>query len=749
MDYHRRSPTPYPPNPQTGAVSAYADRDDYPGQGPYGLAGDPYPPPSGPPHDPPQRAMPAKKVRTTLGRARPERYRQVPLDPNARFAAALRPGSLPAGGVWVADPLDDPPPAPTGRRAPLLHLRPLVARESPWYRALFAIVALFISAGFLVTLLQFFAPADPGAEAHAHLLAGRLIAEQGAPRLVPDDPFAFVGEYWVATGNVAAGRDGAAQQVLYPRLAPGLGVIHAGVHRVAPSEQHALQWSHLVVPVAAALVVLATFYLCRFAAGSFLGMLAMLAMAAGGLLLWESSQPSAIVSLALATWGMVLLVGWWRCGYLVLGLLAGLLLGCAATVRYAEALLVMPLALVCLFAWQWRRPLASGWRVLIPLIGWAAPVAALLVFNQRTLGAWSGHHLAGDLAAFDPDNISANWPRLAEQVAAGGLHFVIPLGLVGLLALVARRPPIGLTLLAWVLLPILACLSFGPETAADSMASRGVNYLPWILGALPPVLFGGAYLLRRVLYAPSDSAPQLVEAQDPYTGQPVAMLVDPPTPLWRSLASPLAAGLVAAAAVGIGARALADDSTETGPEALHLRSANLAALGWFVRQNVPDGSVIFVEAPATAAPGQALHHLDVAGDYAVYDAGIFSPRFLRRLSAPEGDASVPLLRYEHLRPAYEGLREPELAEIVRRIANEALDADREVYLLMNDVEARRFAQSHFLRGYETRTVATFHEWGPPERPDGAQSLARPGEWSLVRVTREAPVTPALPGRAEV
>src|SRR5690606_13482973 len=164
-------------------------------------------------------------------------------------------------------------------------LRPLVAREAAWYRALFAVVALFISAGFLVTLLQFFAPADPGAEAHAHLLAGRLIAEQGSPRLVPDDPFAFVGEHWVATGAVAAGRDGAAQQALYPRLAPGLGLIHAAIHRVSSGDQQALQWSHLVVPVAAALVVLATFYLCRFAAGSFLGTLAMLAMAACGLLL--------------------------------------------------------------------------------------------------------------------------------------------------------------------------------------------------------------------------------------------------------------------------------------------------------------------------------------------------------------------------------------------------------------------------------------------------------------------------------
>jgi hypothetical protein len=702
--------------------------DPYAPASPYGLADETPPPPAG---------KPARKVRTTLGRAQGQKQRRRPIvavDPNARMVSAFRPGALPGGNVRVLDE----PPAPiqttlVRRPASLAYLRPLTAREHWAYRLLFSTVALAFCAAFLLGSLLFWAPAGTGADQHAQLVAGRLLAEQGTVVLAPTEPFAFVGEGWIATGEIKLTDAGAAVQEYVPRHPLGPAFLYAGLFRLAPDAEQGFVWAHLVTPISAALAVLATFFLGRFAGGSFLGALAMLAMAAGVLLL----QPSAAdaLSLALAIWGFVLLLAWWRSGNVVTGITAGLLLGACATVSYANVLLVAPLVMACAFAWQWRRPFMSLLRVIVPIMAFVLPVAGLLYFNHRTFGAWTALHVTGELALLDADNILHNWPSLLSRAGGGGLIFLLPLGLVGLLALCARRLPLGLVLLAWFVLPIVAY-------AAYAFASTETGTLPFLLTVSPVLLFGGAYLLRRVLYAPSDAGPQLIEAEDPNTGELVYMLADPPTPFWRSLAAPVAAGLVVAAGLGLGAGDLSGGRPDS-LQARHHERANLAALGALTRATVPAEAVLIVDVPVAAAG--ALRDLDVDGRYHLFDPEAFSPRNARRFASPwtpaaEDGGPQPLdrRRYEFLKAHYEAMDEAALTAAVHRILDEAFDESREAYLLMNQLEARRFEQAHLVRGYETRTVATFHAWSPV--PAASETQPAPaGEWSLIRISREPQV----------
>jgi hypothetical protein len=404
-------------------------------------------------------------------------------------------------------------------------------------------------------------------------------------------------------------------------------------------------------------------------------------------------------------------------------------------------LLGAALVLACVLAWHWRRPVVSAVRIVVPILGWSLPLAGLLYFNYRELGAWTSWHVSGETGLVDPDNISHNWQSLLWQLNEGGLYFLLPLGVVGLLTLCARRLPLGLVLLACCVLPVLGYASYG---LADGLAES------LLLCLTPVVLFGAAYLMRRVLYAPSDAPAQLVEGEDPRTGELVYMLAEPSTPFWRSVTAPIAAGLIVAAAVGIGASRAGAGEPTRAMEQRHIERANLAALGDFVRRRVPAGSVLFIDVPV--ADGSAANHLDAAGGLQLFEASMFSQRFARRVGvSPEASAGegvalrIDRRRQEYLRALYAGMSEPELSEAVHRIVDRALDGGGEAYLLMNDSEARRFEQSHLLRLYETRTVATYQAWGATDLPEPTGEAQAAPEWKLVRITRP-PGVPA-PGIA--
>lgn len=715
------------------------------------------------------RAAPAKRVRTTLGRNRP-RNATSDDEANARLVAALRPGAM-DDGERVVRAMEPGTGTVTPRRprpAPVRYLRPLVVREPFVKRWLFAAVANFFALAFMAILLGFWAPAHTGVEQNAYLVGGRLLAEHGTMRFVPDDPFAFVSTGWVAAQGTVQNSFGQEVQAYFPKYPAGLPAIYALILRAVPNQDVAIDLVHLVSPVCATLAVLGMFYLGRFAGGSFLGALSMLALAGTQVLLLLADNPSSHApALAFAIWGFVSLLSWWRTGGIIRGLLAGLLLGYAFSIRYTEGLLGLPLGLACLFAFEWRRPFASGWRVLAPVTAWLIPVIGLMAYNHQTMGALLGFNAGGqprlDLSsfldgsgAFTVQNLQANWEIMARQLNDTGLYFLLPLGVMGLLAMLARRVGIGLVMLSWVVGTVVI------YTAYPWAEPRGIAHLQFFLVAFAPVLFGAAYLLRRVLNAPSDSAPQRVEMQErdgTYRGRDVRVIRDPQrgsAATWRNIFGPVAAGLVVAVAVAIGTHRAVGALPETpgaslrepGLQVNFTQAANAAVLGKLVRQLVPEGSVVFMDAPGSL--DTSINHVQYVGDYELYEATMFTSRFARTLGemrgkAGSGSAANPLPErgYDYLQALYADKADAVLTAEVRRIIDRALDDGREVYLVMKTVDKRRFRQAHLAGDYDAEWLEISYDELPPVYPPDAQAPQRPApadvnQWQIVRVRAARP-----------
>ena len=690
-----------------------------------------------------QRGTGAKRIATTLGRGRaPHPIHTVSVDPNARVASALHPLTVPAAQVRVysdSRALE----APVRIRPPRIHyLRPLLGPEPAGRAWLFGLTAVMLALGFLALVLRFAVPASGSPSAHAPLLAGRLIATERSMRYVPTDAFRFVGERWVPSQRIVEAADGVIAREYFPKDPAGLPAIYAICFWLALDDTQALRWAHLVNPIAGALSVLATYFLCRFVGGSFLGLLGALVMASSALLLGVANDAAgACVSLAFVTWGFCMLVWWWRSGNTLVGFAAGALLGAAVTIEYGNALLLVPLLLACAMAWQWRRPLSSFLRVAAPIVGWALPVVALLWWNHREMGAPSAYHLGAELPVLDADNIAHNWQKLVVRLSSA-YHFLLALGGLGLLTLLARRVNVGLAVLAWFLVPVLVYAAWvwniGPRTP-----------LSFTLIVFPPILIGFAYLLRRLLFAPGDAPSQAVMVHDPYTGQSVPMVAPPPGGPWRAAAAPLAAALVAGAAVfvNVSAGASGGEPVQGVLAQWQQRDANLAALSSFISLHAEPKSVLIVQAPATGSG--AIYMLDILDQWDLYDGELFSPRFARRLTgswAPFGAEGLPAAmsrrRYELLQELYDGVTQEELSARLRQIADEAIAADRPVYLLMNPSELRRFEQAHFSRGYELKTVASFEQTAMATNASDAAATNAGPQWTLARVLPEPEVPPA-------
>ena len=745
----------------------------------------PPPAPSANGHDAPpvyDLAAPARKVTTTLGGGR-----RVRIDPDLQLVGALRPSVARQSNVQVVaeaggdNELSYAAALPARERADsFVRLAPLTPRETFWQRWPMLLVALAFSGLYLWAMLGYWAPAHTGVDQNGYLVGGRLIAEHGTMSYVPQSPYGFVGNMWVATDRPETTAAGETVQEYFPKYPAGLPLIYASFFWLAPTHDAAVEWAELVSPVAAALAVLGMFFLGRFAGGSFLGALAMLGLAGSQLLLQLADNPNShAAALAFVIWGFVALLAWWRSGFFLWGICGGLLLGYAFTIRYTEGLLGLPLGLACVFAWQWRRPFASGLRVALPLIAWAVPVAALLAYNKHTMGTLTGYDSTGEAGGFSLDNAAANWQTMAKQLNDAGLYLLLPLGVAGLLALCARRLKLGLVVLSWFVGTVAIYTAY--YWAPDNWGS--IAYLRFFLTAFPAALFGAAYLLRRLLYAPSDAPPQVVEARDPWTGRTAAVLVEPPVPWWRGVASPLAAGLVVAASIGLGTHravgALPGGESgafaEPGLQMFHNLNVNVAELGRVVRRRVPQDAVLIVDSPGML--NNVIHHLQFVGDYEIYDAAVFTNRFAKKVGGQwdrAGDADNPnplqKKRYEFLHDFYAGKADADLSAGVREVVDRALDQGRPVYLLMNDIETRRFRQSHLLDGYDVADRGGF-QYTPVTRPklqtdrdedapdaDKAKPRRRPkptlmgmmggayaamNTWQLSQVTREPPIPPAV------
>ncbi|HEY4563059.1 MAG TPA: glycosyltransferase family 39 protein, partial [Thermoanaerobaculia bacterium] len=237
--------------------------------------------------------------------------------------------------------------------------------ESQRFRHILLALAAVLAAGFFLATRGYWVPADPGVDENAYLVSGKLLAQTGSPGFVPPDPYSLVGKMWIGTPE---GR-------FYPKYPLGETLLVALAVKTA-----GLRAAYWISPLLMTLALLGVFLLGREIAGSFAGLLAMIAMAASPATLNEVNDPdSHASSLCCTTWGMLLLLRWWRTGKVHQAALAGLLLGYSAIIRYTEGLLLLPVALVVLFRCRQDRRALGGAAALAA--GWLAPVAGQVLFN--------------------------------------------------------------------------------------------------------------------------------------------------------------------------------------------------------------------------------------------------------------------------------------------------------------------------------------------------------------------------------
>ncbi len=204
----------------------------------------------------------------------------------------------------------------------------------------------------------------------------RLIADEGRTDIVVESPSQYVGDHWMRVG----------EGHYYGQYPPGLPALLALVYR--PLGPWASLW---VIPLMGTLSLLALFLVVRDWLGPGWGLVAAALMAvnpfANAHALGADSHTAVCFFLM---WGLLGYLRWEHMRSAWWAALAGFCLGMIPTIRYAEAL--FPVAVAVFVARGWRREdgnpaLAAG------VVCGALPMLALALRNQSAFGAFLAHRL--------------------------------------------------------------------------------------------------------------------------------------------------------------------------------------------------------------------------------------------------------------------------------------------------------------------------------------------------------------------
>jgi hypothetical protein len=556
-------------------------------------------------------------------------------------------------------------------------------------RLAFVAVLLALLVGFWTITQEFWIPAHGGADQNGYLVGGKMLAEHFSPAQTPPDRWAFVGRMWIATPD---GR-------YFPKYPVGFCVLVAAALKVVGPTG-----AYLISPVATLLALVAVFELTRIVAGSFAGLLAALIVGTSPVTLALANNPNShATALCLVTWGFVLILRYWPRPSFVGAALAGLLIGLAATVRYSEATLGLPVLGVALSTLGRHRA-----RAATLVACWVAPIVLLLTFNRLTMGTWTGYGPTGESTGFALGHLGENWDVLLRQLATSGLFLTLPLGVLGLMLLLVRHARLAVVLWLWLVPGLLVYGSY--YWAPDN---SGIGYARFFLTLFPPLAVGAGWCLTRLASTAADPANVRRRFIAPFGGL-VLVLGAGAYNVWAALPILAADGRKAASVA---------------------RAADQV-----MRQvKVPPGSVIL-------GPREFLHHLQFVGDYRLYVSGEFDPRYLASLTRADPGEPNPL-QPQRAAALYERLKsrtDADMSAVLRNLTADHLAAGRRALAIVPAEGALplRFTDPSFDatdgRAFTTRTLAT---WGEPEPfpPRDRGRAASPADesqlrWALVEIT---------------
>jgi hypothetical protein len=297
------------------------------------------------------------------------------------------------------------------------YLMPDLCHEQPWYRRGWLGIAMVVVVLYSVVVFQFWGAADQGVDQNAYLFGGRLLAEHFSMKYTLPNPYSYVGGMMVRTTpatvpDLTPDKDGKVvpgamkpnpENVYYPKYPFGLPLLYAGFiwafklaawlpilkHHVH-AEQGAY-WAFLVSPISSVVGIAGMFFLARQVAGSFAATLAAILLGSSQLMMMLMDNPNSHAScMAFIIWGMYFLIKWMRCGtrrqYLY-GILGGLLVGYAGTIRDSEKVLFAAMCVAVISRWPWNQWKSYLSMVILILVGVAGYLINSQVQNRHEFAA--------------------------------------------------------------------------------------------------------------------------------------------------------------------------------------------------------------------------------------------------------------------------------------------------------------------------------------------------------------------------
>ena len=380
--------------------------------------------------------------------------------------------------------------------APALEM-PNLPGEGKVKRFTFLAIAVGIAIGFFVASHGYWVNVHTGVDQNGYLVGGKQFAANlsmmQSPRKPGDpnafDPHAFIANMWVTAANNP--------HDFYPKYPLGLPLIYAICLWVGGSLGTTL--CYLISPVAMTIAVLGVFVIVRQFAGSFGAILAMLVFATSPTMAYLVNNPNSHATTVLCVvWGMICVLHWWRRGGRAFAFIGGLLVGYAATIRYTEGALILPLLWAAVVRLNWRSRCGAWLESALLLVGWAIPVVLLLTYNLVALGTWTGYDATHESFGFSWTFFHDNWNTLLEQMNMNGLFMIFSIAVVGLIAMFWWNWRIAVFIWLWIG-PCVTTYTFyywGPDN---------VSYLRFVLTIFPPMLVAAFWVMAHLRDWPAEA----------------------------------------------------------------------------------------------------------------------------------------------------------------------------------------------------------------------------------------------------
>jgi 4-amino-4-deoxy-L-arabinose transferase-like glycosyltransferase len=401
---------------------------------------------------------------------------------------------MPSPGESVAEAIEkqfqtDQPTEAAPAPAALSGTLPLLNQDSAVDRWFYLLAALVVVAALLFANYCQNVPAHGGVDQNGYLVGGKMIAHTGTMKLAPQrpgstefDPHQFVGRMYVGADL------GTPSERYYPKYPLGYPALIA-----LALQTGGVKLVYWINPIAMTSAVLATFLIARLIANSFVAVLAALAFATSPTTLLLSTNPNShATAVCFVSWGMYLLIRWWQSGGRVRAIFAGFLIGYAATIRYTEGTLALPIGLAILFNLRWRDRRSWIESGLLTL-GWLVPVSILLIYNKCAMGTWTGYDPTNESDGFSWSYAIDNWETMLRQLTTSGLFFLFPLAIAGLIMMFWWNWKLACIFAAWIV-PCLTVYTFYYWAPDGSLTS----YLRFFETIIPALAVCAMWMLKTV-----------------------------------------------------------------------------------------------------------------------------------------------------------------------------------------------------------------------------------------------------------